>query len=89
MPVEFRIFIKHNCHLCEDMLEMLYEYQHDPKYNKKFRIELIDIERISEQEYLSVKDKIPLMEVRNNGNWQEICHYYFDLHTFLDCLAKN
>ena len=63
------IYIRHGCHLCEDMLAQIHSYKE--KY--VFELEIVDIERNSAliQKY---GDKVPVL----SGKGVELCHYFLD-----------
>ncbi len=70
---EFTVYVKHSCHLCDDMLTILNEFleTHLVDYN----VEIIDITNDVqlEQQYGQL---VPVL--CESGN--EICHYFFDVN---------
>lgn len=76
---QFDLYMRSNCHLCEDMLEMLIPYQQ----NQEIQINLIDVDS-SDALREKYGLKVPVLEYQET----EICHYYFDQHSFLSILKK-
>ena len=79
MNPEFNLYMRSDCHLCEDMLEMLLPY----KQSHHIIINLFDIDG-SEQLKARYGLKIPVLMFQE----QEICHYYFDQQSFLSVLEN-
>ncbi len=68
---QFTVYIRHSCHLCDDMLTVLNEYlkSHLVPYN----LNIVDIANDVELE-AKFGQLVPVLH--ESGN--EICHYFFD-----------
>ncbi|MDH5483888.1 MAG: glutaredoxin family protein [Gammaproteobacteria bacterium] len=76
----FRVYIRHGCHLCEDLLEQLrlLQQQHH------FEIELVNIDADPEL----VRQYGTLVPVVTLGE-QQICHYFLDQAALLQALGST
>ena len=78
MKVKF--YYRQECHLCEDMLEMIQSYMAETD----IELDMIDVDADAK-----VREKygllIPLLSDHLD---QEICHYFFDKIRFEDFLYK-
>jgi len=75
--VEFTVYSRHGCHLCEDLLQQLTALQqtHD------FKILEVDVDsrpQLVEQ----FGSQVPVVTYEN----QQICHYFLDQTALLACL---
>jgi len=68
---EFTVYVRHSCHLCDDMMTVLNE--HLDTYSEPYSLDVIDITGDSELENLHGQF-VPVLH--ESGN--EICHYFFD-----------
>ena len=70
----FKFFYREGCHLCEDMFQLLQPYEN----SHKIVIETLNIDHDPEL-YNKYNLLIPVLcDVDEN----EICHYFFDKHSF-------
>lgn len=78
--IRFRVFIRHGCHLCEDMLEQLrlLQQQHS------FEIDTVNIDTDPEL----VSQYGTLVPVLTLGE-QQICHYFLDQAALLQALDST
>jgi hypothetical protein len=76
----FRIFIRHGCHLCEDMLEQLSLLQQQHSFE-------IDIVNVDADAGL-VSQYGTLVPVLTLGE-QQICHYFLDQAALLQALDST
>lgn len=76
----FRVFSRHGCHLCEDMLEQLrlLQQQHS------FEIDIVNVDTDPEL----VSQYGTLVPVLTLGE-QQICHYFLDQAAFLQALDST
>ncbi len=63
------MYYRHDCHLCEDMLQHLGELQK----SEPFQVETVDIDGNSELQN-RYGTLVPVLE----GGGSELCHYYLD-----------
>jgi hypothetical protein len=64
-----KLFYRHGCHLCEDMLQHLHELQR----TEQFQIETVDVDSNSQlQERYGTL--VPVLE----ADGKELCHYFLD-----------
>ncbi len=70
-----RVFYRHGCHLCEDMMLQLTELQESEQFN----IESIDVDSNTklQQQYGHL---VPVIE----GGGTELCRYYLDEKALTD-----
>lgn len=69
MSQQLTVYLRTGCHLCEDMLAILYELQ--PALD--FGLDLVDISGNPQLE-AQYGTKVPVLV----GAEQEICHYFLD-----------
>ena len=78
--IEFVLYMRHGCHLCEDMYQELLRLPE----SGQFQVRLVDIDRDSAlQEKYGLK--IPVLMAGEN----EICHYTLDPATLREYLALH
>ncbi|VAW71007.1 hypothetical protein MNBD_GAMMA09-100 [hydrothermal vent metagenome] len=76
--IEFSVYSRHGCHLCEDLLQQLYRLQQ--KHN--FNVIEIDID-LSPQLIEQYGSQVPVVTCED----EEICHYFLDQAAILDKLT--
>ena len=74
MMIQFTLYSRSYCHLCDDMLEQLQAYS--PEYG--FSVNVVDIDQ--DDELLSLYDElVPVLTGKKQGRGeQKICHYHLD-----------
>ena len=74
MMIQFTLYSRSYCHLCDDMLEQLQAYS--PEYG--FTVKVTDIDQ--DDELLALYDElVPVLVGQKEGlSQQRICHYYLD-----------
>ncbi|WP_370868590.1 glutaredoxin family protein [Undibacterium sp.] len=74
MMIQFTLYSRSYCHLCDDMLEQLQAYS--PEYG--FTVKVTDIDQ--DDELLALYDElVPVLVGQKEGQSQQrICHYYLD-----------
>ncbi|MFZ6657855.1 glutaredoxin family protein [Undibacterium sp. TJN19] len=72
--IQFTLYSRSYCHLCDDMLEQLQAYS--PEYG--FTVNVVDIDK--DDELLATYDELVpvLVGQKEAQNQQRICHYYLD-----------
>lgn len=72
--IEFTLYSRSYCHLCDDMLEQLQGFS--DRY--QFRVEIQDVD--ADEELLNLYDELVpvLIGRRGDGTAQQICHYFLD-----------
>ncbi len=70
---EFTVYVRHSCHLCNDMLIVLNEYL--DTHLVPYSLDVIDITNNDELEK-RYGQFVPVLH--ESGN--EICHYFFDVN---------
>ncbi|MBE9564243.1 MAG: glutaredoxin family protein [Proteobacteria bacterium] len=78
--LEFKLYSRSNCHLCEDMEEQLIPFIE--KYNITVKRQYIDNEPALEKLY---GDKVPVLMFDD----EVICHYFLDTESFLNIITDN
>ena len=76
--IEFVVYTRHGCHLCEDLLQQLYELQQTHNFN----INEVDVDsnpRLIEQ----YGSQVPVVICEN----RQICHYYLDQPAIMQLLT--
>lgn len=68
---EFTVYVRHSCHLCDDMLLVLNDYL--DTHLLPYSLEIIDI---TDNADLEKKYGRLIPVLHESGN--EICHYFFD-----------
>ncbi|MGI9316388.1 MAG: glutaredoxin family protein [bacterium] len=81
-PVEVTVYIKEDCHLCDQMLAQLSEINKDQNGAPRFRLTLRDIEDRADW-YEHYREYVPVIVVNN----QEVCHYFLDQDEFEQALS--
>lgn len=81
--IEFTLYSRNYCHLCDDMLEQLQSYS--PDY--AFTVKVVDVD--SDDELLSLYDElVPVLVGKKPGqDEQQLCNYTLDpaaLKAFFD-----
>ncbi len=76
--IEFTVYSRHGCHLCEDLLQQLFELQR----SYSFHIKEIDVDSSPQliEQYGSL---VPV--VTRDG--KQICHYFLDQTAILQVLS--
>lgn len=69
-PVELTVYSRYGCHLCEDMLELLHDFQSELAYS----VRVIDIDDDPALVEL-YNDAVPVLTLRG----EEICRHFLDL----------
>jgi|TARA_B100001964_G_C14140713_1_gene557293 hypothetical protein len=79
-PHRLLLYMRRNCHLCEDMVEQLEELQ----VTHRFSIEQRDVDKnlLWKKEY---GDRVPVLV----SGQTVICHYYLDRKSLLDVIEKS
>ncbi len=77
--IDLTVYSRHGCHLCEDLLQQLYELQqvHD------FSITVIDVDA-SPQLIEQYGTQVPVVTCGQ----QQICHYFLDQAAVLQVLSN-
>lgn len=70
---EFKVYVRHSCHLCDDLLLVLNEYLES--HLVPYSLDVIDITDDVELEE-KYGQLVPVLH--ESGN--EICHYFFDVN---------
>ena len=78
--LNLNLYYRQQCHLCEDMLQLLQPYIDD----KNIQLEMIDIDTDPKLQ----KKYTVLIPVLTDQDENEICHYFFDKISFEDYLNK-
>jgi hypothetical protein len=83
--MQFTLYSRSYCHLCDDMLEQLQQYQGE----QHFTVQVIDIDAQPDVELLALYDELVpvLIGQKAGGLPQQICHYFLDavkLKAFFD-----
>lgn len=78
--LEFKLYSRSNCHLCEELEEQLIPFIE--KYNITVKRQYIDNEPALEKRY---GDKVPVLMFDD----EIICHYFLDTVSFLKFIADN
>lgn len=72
-PVHFLLYSRSYCHLCDDMLSALHDYQDD----FSFTVEIVDVDA-DERLVARYDELVPVLVGVRNGVEQELCHYFLD-----------
>ncbi len=79
MSVQFQVYIRYGCHLCDEMLEHLEilanEYEIDVS-----TIEITGKDDLERQ----YGNKVPVLVCQQ----QEVCHFYLDVKRFRELMGK-
>ena len=79
-PLELIIYVREGCHLCEDMIFVLQQYQ----ARQYFSLNVIDVDSDSDlQSRYGVR--VPVLATEEN----EICHYHLDHAAFEKLFLPN
>ena len=80
----FILYSRTYCHLCDDMLEQLQSYS--GRYD--FRVEVMDVD--ADEALLQLYDELVpvLVGIRDNGESEQICHYFLDQTKLISFLEK-
>ena len=77
---QFKFFYRNGCHLCEDMYQLIQPYE---KLNK------IAVEKLNIDKDPDLYNKYNLLiPVLSDADENEICHYFFDKHSFEQILSN-
>ena len=71
--VQFILYSRSYCHLCEDMLEALQALSSE----YPFSIEIIDVDA-DESLVAQYDELVPVLFGRSNGEAVRLCHYFLD-----------
>ncbi len=78
--LKLNLYYRQQCHLCEDMFQLLQPYIDD----KNIQLEMFDIDKDPK-----LQEKYTLLiPVLTDQDDNEICHYFFDEISFEDHLNK-
>ena len=77
---EFKVYVRHSCHLCTDMLSVLNEYL--DTHLVPYSLDIIDITDDAELE-AKYGQLVPVLH--ESGN--EICHYFFDVKRWQEYIS--
>ncbi|RJF98398.1 glutaredoxin family protein [Noviherbaspirillum saxi] len=83
--VQFTLYSRSYCHLCDDMLEALQTLSSE----YPFKIEIIDVD--SDETLVAQFDElVPVLFGQKSGSSAalELCHYFLDEHKARDFLAQ-
>ena len=75
------VYIKEDCHLCEDMLSALSAQKQNVNVGNDFILELRDIED-NPYWFDRYREYVPVLIIDE----KEVCHYFFDLEEFNEAL---
>lgn len=81
--IEFTVYSRHGCHLCEDLLQQLKQLQqaHD------FSIHEVDVD--SKPHLVELYGTlVPVVTLGNNPGDEQICHYFLDQAAILQVLSN-
>ena len=80
MSLQFQVYSRSGCHLCEEMIEHLNVLKHE----HMFDFEIIEItgDNTLETQY---GVKVPVLMF----NDREVCHYFLDVERLIECLKPN
>lgn len=73
MPVEFILYSRTYCHLCDDMLAALQALQGEFAFT--VRVEDVDADPALVELY---DELVPVLVGRRNGEESRLCHYFLD-----------
>lgn len=79
--MNFKFYYRQNCHLCEDMYQLIHPYL--STYDVKLEMFNIDQDPQLQKEYGL------LIPVLNDDQDNEVCHYFFDKVTFEKLLLES
>ena len=77
--IDFTVYSRHGCHLCEDLLLQLYQLQQV----HKFSVTVIDVDT-SPQLIEQYGTQVPVVTCGQ----QQICHYFLDQAAVLQVLSN-
>ena len=78
MSVQFQVYIRYGCHLCDEMLEHLKILGSEYHFN----VSVIDITGKDDLERL-YGNKVPVLVCQQ----QEVCHYHLDVPRFRELMG--
>ncbi|CAN5718833.1 glutaredoxin family protein [soil metagenome] len=72
--IQFTLYSRSYCHLCDDMLEQLQPYQKEYPFN----VQVLDVD--ADDALLAIYDElVPVLVGQKAGKQpQQICHYFLD-----------
>ncbi len=72
--IQFTLYSRSYCHLCDDMLEQLQSYQKD----YPFSVQVLDVD--ADEALLAIYDELVPVLVGQKAGMQarQICHYFLD-----------
>lgn len=75
--IQFNLYSRSYCHLCDDMLEQLQAYQ-DEHVDRVFSVQVLDVD--ADENLLALYDELVPVLTGKKGAAQEqkICHYFLD-----------
>lgn len=76
--IQFTLYSRSYCHLCDDMLEQLHAYKKEHT-DHGFAVQVRDVD--VDESLLALYDELVpvLVGKKDNAKEQEICHYFLDL----------
>jgi len=83
-PVEITLYVKQDCHLCEDMLKNLNTFLSEFEQDISASIIIRDIDD-RENWYQRYREYVPVLVV----NGEEVCHYFFDSEELAEVIERQ
>ncbi len=80
MSVQFQVYSRYGCHLCDEMLEHLNVFANE--YD--FELTVIDITGKDDLER-QYGNKVPVLVCQQ----QEVCHYHLDVNRFREIMGNS
>lgn len=80
MRLKLTLYMRHGCHLCEDMQSLLNPYVADGS----FELELVDIDQ-DEGLRMRYNTLVPVL----TAGEREICHYFLDLKSLQQYMSEQ
>jgi thiol-disulfide isomerase/thioredoxin len=83
----FILYSRAYCHLCNDMLEELHQFEKD----YQFSVEIVDIDNNNDENLLKRYDELVpvLIGCDEQDNAVELCHYFLDQIAVREYLEKT
>jgi thiol-disulfide isomerase/thioredoxin len=82
--MQFILYSRSYCHLCDDMLEALQRFKTD----FQFTVEVIDVDA-DEHLVAQYDELVPVLVGIRNGVPVELCHYFLDSINVRNFLART
>ena len=72
--IQFTLYSRSYCHLCDDMLEQLQAYKKD----HEFTVQVLDVD--ADEALIALYDElVPVLTAKKNAEQEvQICHYFLD-----------